>query len=179
MIRRLITFASVSSLLLCAAIVVLWVRSYWHMDSVMWFHGTGAYGTESSRGVLTIVRSVGGPMAIPFSADNRWTFHFSHDYQVFDYDGSLLIHLGFGYQRLRSMLERYDTVPLATIDLLAVPHLLPIFVFSLLPGCALIRRTRRTQRPQGKVCRFCGYDLRASKDRCPECGTPVMQKTGN
>jgi hypothetical protein len=44
-----------------------------------------------------------------------------------------------------------------------------------LMGVALIlydrRRTRREERLAGNLCSVCGYDLRASPERCPECGT--------
>jgi len=51
-----------------------------------------------------------------------------------------------------------------------VPALWPLAVA--LAGVAT--RFRRRQRRRRMQCVACGYDLRASHDRCPECGTQVL-----
>jgi hypothetical protein len=58
----------------------------------------------------------------------------------------------------------------------AMPFGAVALIFSILPALAVLSWQRRRRRiPQG-ICPRCGYDLRATPDRCPECGTTTPGK---
>ena len=57
-----------------------------------------------------------------------------------------------------------------------VPLWLPAAAACILPALAGARRIAARRRFIPGCCRRCGYDLRATPDRCPECGRPVAQK---
>jgi hypothetical protein len=54
----------------------------------------------------------------------------------------------------------------------AVRYWVVVSALLVLPALAAIGGMRRRRRIVG-LCRNCGYDLRASKDRCPECGKAI------
>jgi hypothetical protein len=57
----------------------------------------------------------------------------------------------------------------------ACPHWFPVVLAgSILASrfTGLVCRTRRRRRAGRGLCANCGYDLRATPGRCPECGTP-------
>ena len=37
------------------------------------------------------------------------------------------------------------------------------------------RGREKRRRWEGEFCPGCGYDLRASRDKCPECGRPIRR----
>ena len=52
-----------------------------------------------------------------------------------------------------------------------IPIWFPMVCFLILPGLWALRRGLALRRRPAGCCIACGYDLRASKGRCPECGT--------
>src|SRR5215208_8338255 len=60
-----------------------------------------------------------------------------------------------------------------TYHILAIPFWILVPVPAVLPVLWLYRRHRHRDRFKAGHCLACGYDLRESKDKCPECGAAV------
>ncbi|HEX2973516.1 MAG TPA: hypothetical protein VHP11_14370 [Tepidisphaeraceae bacterium] len=165
--------SAVSLVLLCVAISVLWVRSYWAMDYFQWLQWTNgnrqqlgrAWTVWSGRGIIGLCSShytAQPPLNQP------WHFLWeSSDAATWKRPaGSLSKYLGFGYARVDDPRQGYSEV--------YVPHWLLIAMFSVLPASWFMRTRRdRLRRIRLGLCRVCGYDLRANRERCPECGKPI------
>ncbi len=161
---------TILSLVLCLATLALWVRSYWRYDSLALVYGSRRFGAQSQFCELsfntTRVRlntqsrlwrsgwyySTGGSDA---QDTLRWEAERSPAPGVRQF-------AGFGYVT--------DTSPAASLFYIWFPHWFFALLFAALPATQLrsILRTRRRNRVG--LCQHCGYDLRASPDRCPECG---------
>ena len=81
----------------------------------------------------------------------------------------------FGFQFERWSSSR-DAMWMATVrwEALFYPALTPFAVLSL----AIWMRHRKLELG-ATLCRKCGYDLRATPDRCPECGTTAPERREN
>ncbi|MGA2441974.1 MAG: hypothetical protein ABSH08_13530 [Tepidisphaeraceae bacterium] len=52
----------------------------------------------------------------------------------------------------------------------------PLLLSAVLPTWWLIRNGKVNREKRKGTCRVCGYDLRATPERCPECGTIPSKK---
>ena len=58
-----------------------------------------------------------------------------------------------------------------------IPLWIPTLFGSALVSLLCFSPHRRRKRKKLGLCLKCGYDLRASKDRCPECGTAFAKRS--
>lgn len=69
---------------------------------------------------------------------------------------------------VRAVLDRASS---GWIGLAIIVVILSIYIIPMFYGFR--QATMHANRQTEGLCPNCGYDLRASKDRCPECGTPI------
>jgi hypothetical protein len=80
---------------------------------------------------------------------------------------------GFGFGR--ALLTVSTASMFVQVRVFAVPYWVVVVLPLTLAATALWRRSRRARaRRQAGLCVHCGYDLRATPARCPECGTVVV-----
>ena len=67
-------------------------------------------------------------------------------------------------------------LPKGDVHVISVPYWSMLLVPAMPFAFAIARWRRRRSRIRRGLCLVCGYDLRATPDRCPECGTSVPTK---
>ncbi len=84
------------------------------------------------------------------------------------------IEVGFGTETITSDDERsnYADFRRSFVNVYRVPLWSIVLVCALSSGLLIVPPVlRRRKRARGGKCLQCGYDLRGSTERCPECGT--------
>ena len=164
--RRLFNLVAALSLLLCVAACVLWVRGYFRGDRVgyRWAEpGTGAQRDVSlacMAGQFSLTRS---RVDLPgLSVEPGWHFEPRYARPGYDMDGGV-----FGIE------HRTVNAPGRWLSEIRVPIWTAALALAVPPALAARNRRRDKLRAAAGRCAACGYDLRASLERCPECGTVV------
>jgi len=149
---RLFNVLAAVSLALCLAVTALWVRSYIASDQLVWYRRPYLAMAETYVGVVETSLSRWMPRA---PGPVGWSFSSGHYHPPYEH---LAVH------RQRPPPGRSDW----NRCLIVLPMWL-VLLPTALPLVAWWRHRRRASRNTGK-CPQCGYDLRATPDRCPECG---------
>jgi hypothetical protein len=139
--RRLLNLLTALSLLLCVTVVAHWLSA--QPRRYLFMSGNVAFPFET-KALLWLERR-----------DNPEVIHVMLDRYI--------VRFGFLYGTLRP-----------SYRVLGVPHWPVACIAAAGPTLwclARLREHRQIRRRDQRLCARCGYDLRATPGRCPECGT--------
>jgi hypothetical protein len=168
MARRLLNLLTASSLLvfIAAAALLVWSGPMRRFDEVRWI---------GSKYHLD-VQSGGGRIGVDFG----WAdvprpprpLEWWHDSQIYSFSPAYepdATVLGLGWRTVR--VYRPALGGTVTSSLLLVPYSQVCVLSGILPAWRGVARRRTKRRRRAGLCPSCGYDLRETPERCPECGT--------
>lgn len=188
--RKFLAFA-----LMSVAVILLWLRSYWAGDCARWMSERGTlYVADAPRGAIVLCRITGGHRALPNPFPGLRYLdppprdldrHPAYDLEQWATPDIVTGHeeelsfvrnratfAGFGWQTMGMAKIRAHTTPQKDTNawFILVPYWF-LALATLVPTMLYARRLAiHIHRSACERCLECGYDLRASPRRCPECG---------
>ena len=176
MFNRAFNFASGVSLALCVATAVMWVRSAGRTEHLQWNRAW-----VPKPGVLELrllnIRTGRGIAYVGWHVSRDSASNFQRGWNDLEYSqlteaARANVHpfwqRRFGYDHVSMYAGSHSYI-------VAAPHAIWASVAAI-PAAAAVAHRMRTRRRRGtRLCPTCGYDLRATPERCPECGTSAVE----
>ena len=170
------------STLIFTAVVADWVYSIFWSETLILVRGRQVFAIDNFSGEIAFWRGEFKP--------GEWYWdglHHEHwpgrsakktlEFSVEDPAGSEVAFAGFVITTQRhfptTMNQTFHPSMVAGMKAIVLPSWFLTLLFGALPAMAAYRYIRGLRRRGEGMCKVCGYDLRATTDRCPECGTPV------
>lgn len=157
--RILVNVAVLISLLLNGVAVLEWIRSQYHCDVAI--IGLGGYRDVAISFVVGGIQFVEEVYPLPDLYVAGWR-------SVGPYP-PLSQRSIFGFSALTAHAQTSDSVKYS-LAIVVLPNWFVVGLTLILPLWWLVT-SRGRRRRRFSHCTVCGYDLRASSVRCPECGT--------
>jgi hypothetical protein len=149
---------------------VMWVRSRYVSDE----YRTAATSVGSVAGGVVVLHANGGDMLNGYF-QRGYASHRAEDAAF-----GLAVSVAMAPSRTTTfagfIFVRDPGFGSARMWLLFVPYWALAAPPAVLPAWWALTYRRRRERSRQGHCRRCGYDLRATPHRCPECGTPAGAK---
>ena len=181
-LRRIPDLATLLSLLIALFIVSLWIdcdandgRAGQELPLLHGKHFTNWLACEG--GIISLRIWGQGKAPVPFPVPDEWVAARTRAYHCIKIArcgiawGDVVCYgpaQGEGNQLVRGI-KFYDDVILHVV----MPHWAAVILFLALPFLRLIVCVKRLRRKCANLCSRCGYDLRATPVRCPECGLAI------
>ena len=179
--RRLFGFTALLSLVLCIITLLAWGSSYNAHERYVWHSGSDSWGLVTHDGSLQL-KQMQKKQGYGFAEGYHLTGHRATGHWErgdvalksvrlpglgWEYGGVLFQGSTFGAPppRFSWFYQTYYCF-----------YWVPFLLTGLLPAIWLFRFSRRRLELRTDHCHVCQYDLRASPERCPECGTAVSER---
>jgi hypothetical protein len=160
------------SLLLSVALAVLWVQSLGQFSGVTWVTSARNVEATATNGVLGILLTFDSP-SVSSTGWYKWRLPL-RDRDRASLSVPTFNAWGFGLHVVKTIGQPRGGWRFGgrTFLIVYTPFWLPVILFASPTLVACAKHWQRRRVGPGR-CRACGYDLRATPERCPECGLLV------